>query len=258
MDLLKKEHDEWLATKPESITDEEYAALVEDHKSSSCPYCNENKVIENIDPEEGGDMSQTITLEDHQSAIDAAVASAVAPLEEKIATLEGASEQTAVELAVSERTAELASRIDSLQTDLDASVLEAEAAKTELANVISYLESVREEKELAEIAEWVKAVRLEEIAKVASFPEDYLAKNLSRFIDMSEDEFNSYVEDLSLISSANKDESKKDDAGVEIESASLEPVLESRKIEGGESSIKDSFATLRAARSKKINIGLIR
>src|SRR5216117_3979472 len=117
-DKLKILHDKMLSEKPDEAARDE----------ASCPLC----AME--DDLEGGVM--TFTQED----LDAAVASAVAPLEEKITQLSASQEEVEVLNRISEATLPLKDEITKLQADLDVAVLEATTSKEALTTTVTYLE----------------------------------------------------------------------------------------------------------------------
>lgn len=230
MDELKKLHDEHLANKPDTMSDEDFASIIEEHKST-CPFCND-KAISEDDPEEGGDMD-TFTQEE----LDAAVAAAVAPIQAELQSLKDSAAESEVDTRVAEAKAEADARVAELQGQLESAVLEAEAAKNELANLTAYLESEKEAAELAELYEAIKADRKAKIAEVASFPEDFLEANLDRWCAEDEEAFAARLEEWK-ISSSKKEEEVVDEAKLSDEAIrstamnSVRPVETDAKIKG--------------------------
>ena len=200
MDELRKQHDEYIANKPEGMSDDEFAQIIDEHKSSDCPFCNENAHIEQ--PTEGGDM-ETFTKDE----LDAAVAAAVAPVQTELESLKEAAAESEVDSRVAEAKAEAAAAIEDLQGKLDAAVLEAENAKKELEDVHAFLATEAERAELAELAVAIREDRKARIQEVANFPADYLEGNLDRWCAKDEAEFDAWLEDLKL-TSAPKEEAE--------------------------------------------------
>lgn len=203
MDKLKEEHDELLANKPDSMSDEDYASFMEEHKES-CPFCNENA---NEEPTEGGDMDKQFTQEE----LDAAVEAAVAPIKTELESLKDSAEQSEVDARVAEAKAEGDTKVAEIQEQLDAAVLNAETVKTELDDLKAYLESEKEAAELAELFEARKAERKAQIEEVASFPEDYLTANLDRWCEKDDEEFAQLIEDWK-VTAKKEDDSESDQA----------------------------------------------
>ena len=231
MDELKRLHDEHLANKPDSMPDEEYASIIDEHKET-CPFCND-KIIAQNDPEEGGDMD-TFTQEE----LDAAVSAAVTPIQTELQTLKDSAAESEVDTRVAEAKAEADERVAELQTQLEAAVLEAESIKTELSELTAFLESEKESAELAELYEAIKADRKAKIAEVANFPEDFLEANLDRWCAEDDESFAARLEEWK-ISSAKKDETEEiDDANLTDEAIrstamqTVRPVQTDAKIKG--------------------------
>jgi hypothetical protein len=237
MDELKKLHDEHLANKPDSMSDEDYASVIEQHKTN-CPFCNDQAISDN-DPEEGGDMD-TFTQEE----LDAAVEAAVAPIQAELKGLKDSAAESEVDTRVAEAKAEADERVAELQAQLEAAVLEAQTAKDELANLNSYLESEKEAAELAELYEAVKADRKAKIAEVANFPEDFLEANLDRWCAEDEESFAARLEEWKISSS--KKEEVVEEASLSNEAIRSTAMNSVRPVET-EAKIKGDLANLFAA-----------
>lgn len=231
MDELRKEHDDLLANKPEGMSDEEFASLVEDHKET-CVFCNDN--IAQEDNPEGGDMENTFT----QEQLDAAVNAAVAPIQAELETYKDSAAQSEVDTRVAEAKAEGDARVAEVQAQLEASVLEAQSAKDELAQLKADLEALAEAAELAELYEAIKADRKAKIEEVANFPADFLEANLDRWCSEDEEAFAARIEEWKVASTPKV-----------TEEASSEPVVEKtamkfvRPVESG-SVLKGDLANL--------------
>lgn len=169
---LKELHDRLLAEMPETETHE------------TCSLCN-------YKPE--GDTQMTTTPEEQLQAIadavEAAVAEATAPLNEKIATYEAAAQETEAGKAVAEAVAPLEEKIGELQGQLDEAANAKGAAETELANVLAYLETEKEEADRqAEIASR-RDDRIAKLQEHTNFDEAYLMEHADRFAAMSDEDF---------------------------------------------------------------------
>ena len=136
-----------------------------------------------------------------------------------------------------EAKAEADERVAELQGQLEAAVLEAQAAKTELADLTALLESEKEAAELAELYEAIKADRKAKIAEVASFPEDFLEANLDRWCAEDDEAFAARLEEWKVTSSK-KEETVADEANLSDEALrstamqSVRPVQTDAKIKG--------------------------
>ena len=177
---LRAKHDELLKTMPEGAS----------HNAEDCAICGDDSL-------EGDEV--TYTDEELQARIDEAVAEATAPLTAKIEELETSEEEAAIKARITEATTDLTTKVEELQAQLDKAVLEAEAAKTELADTVSYLTSVEEEKAAEEEATRIREERLTLVKEVASFPEEHIAANIDRWASMDEEAFQAQVNDWKLI-----------------------------------------------------------
>lgn len=245
MDELKKLHDEHLSNKPESMSDEDYASIVEEHKST-CPFCND-KIIAQNDPDEGGDMD-TFTKEE----LDAAVEAAVTPIQAELDSTKESAAQSEVDVRVAEAKAEADERVAELQGQLEAAVLEAQATKAELAELKAYLDSEKESAELAELYDAIKADRLEKIKEVANFPEDFLAANIDRWCAEDEEAFAARLEEWKVTAKKEVVEEKEeaDLSDEAIRSTAMQGVRPAVK----EGKIKGDLANIFAAGSAGFDI----
>ena len=197
MDELLEEHKRVLATKPVDISDDEYASLLEDHAKSNCPLCTKN-VTDLNDPDERGDMEKNYTKAD----IDEAVAAAVAPLKDELDSIKNSAESAAQEAKLEEVKAEADEKVTAAQAEVDTATLEATNAKTELANVIAWLESEKAAAEQASLLESRKEARIAQVKEAAAFEDDYIAKRIDAWVAMDDEAFDSYLEDWKAIPSA--------------------------------------------------------
>lgn len=231
MDELKKLHDEHLANKPEAISDEDFAALIEEHKEN-CPFCNEN-LMANKDPEERGDMEKEFT----QAELDDAVAAAVAPIQTELEAVKATIAESEVDSRVAEAKAEAETKVAELQEALEAAELRAGNAETELANTLAFLEGEKEAAELAELASAIRKDRKAKIEEVANFTPEFIEANLDRWCAEDDDSFTARLEEWAASSVAKTPEA---------ESASLNTSIKNVRPVETETSIKSDIASFLA------------
>jgi hypothetical protein len=185
MDELKRQHDEHLASRPESISDEDFAALIEEHKEN-CPFCNEHLTVTK-DPEERGDMEKEFT----QAELDDAVATAVTPIQNELDSIKNSIAESEVDARV--EAAEL--KIAELQKALEEAELRAGNAETELSNVVTFLATEKELSELAELAVAIREDRKAKIEEVANFTSEFIEANLDRWCKEDDEAFAARLEE---------------------------------------------------------------
>lgn len=127
------------------------------------------------------------------------LAGTVSSLEAQIAELTKAAEAEAIDARIADAKAELEAQVAELQSKLDTAVLEAEAARSELDSVVSFLAAEQSAAEEAAAAEARKEERIAKVKEVASFPDEYLEANADRFAAMSEEAFEVALEDWKAI-----------------------------------------------------------
>lgn len=188
----KEEHDRLLSEKPEHISDDEFAEIVAEHQASPCPFCN-NTIQPTDLTHEGSDDVKEFTQEEVDAAVKAAVATATAPLQEELDAVKASAAsqeaEDAVQSAVEAVRTELTAQIETLTADLETAKVEAAAKAAELADLTSLLEA---EQELQEVTAWmeaVKAERLEKIKATVAFDDEFIAANVDRWLQDSEDQF---------------------------------------------------------------------
>lgn len=175
-DLVVQQHDELLANQPSGV----------EHDADSCPICTP-----------GGEEELDTTYT--QADIDAAVAAAVKPLEERLATLLEVQGEAEVEAKVAAAKAELETQIADLQGQLDTKVLEVEEARRQFTDLEAYLtEAAAEAAAQAEIASR-REVRLSLVRDTASFPDEYIEANADRWAAMPDEAFELLVNDWRAI-----------------------------------------------------------
>lgn len=139
----------------------------------------------------------------------------VSELTAKVAELTKASEESELESRFSEEKAELEAQVADLQGKLDASVLDAENARTELTNIVSYLEAEDAAATELAAAEARKEERVDRVKEVANFPEEYLTENADRFAAMADEDFEKALEDWSKIAPKPEGETKAPETAME-------------------------------------------
>lgn len=178
---LKRMHDLALAEKPEGA----------EHDKVACPICTDTASTDRPDQATGGENVETFTKEQHEQAL----AEALKPLQDEIASLKAAQADDAVKEAVAAAKAESAEEIARLTGELDAAQIEKnefEAFKTELAELEAAEQAAAER-------EGRKAERIEKVKEVAKFDDDQIAAKADRWADMDEADFASLVEDYKLV-----------------------------------------------------------
>lgn len=152
--------------------------------------------------------AKTYTEDELAAAINKAAADAVAPLETKIAELEGNEHQAALTRAVSEAKAEVQAQLDELQAKLD-------TATVELTAKAERVEALEAEKVAAEEAATQQAAldsrrdeRLTKVKEAEVLSDEYVAEHADHFVAMSDEEFETSLETWKAVAAA----AKSDDA----------------------------------------------
>lgn len=159
---------------------------------------------------EGGDMTTY-----SQEQVEAMIAEAVAPLQDELSNYKAKADAEAVEAQIQTAREQFETEVAEIRAQLDAKVLETEAAEAKYNELVAMLEEAAEaEAKAAERAERMDA-RLAKIGEVANFPEEYVAANADRWADMSDEAFESLLEDYTAVAMSKgkkkKDDDKKDD-----------------------------------------------
>ena len=193
MENYKEQHDTLLANMPEGAT----------HDKDACLICND-KFVPEKDSTGRGEM-ETYTKEQVADLISAAVAEAVAPLNDKLAQFDASAAEEAVAAQIAEARKELEAQLEGVRAELDAKVIELQSATEQHESLVAYLDQIKADAEESERLEGLKAERLDAIKEVANFPEDHLEKNLDRWIAMDEDTFQAQLETFKLLAPAKKE-----------------------------------------------------
>lgn len=127
----------------------------------------------------------TYTAEDLQ----AAVASATAELNTRIAAMETAATESAIDARIAAVQAEADAQIADVRSQLDTAVLEAGQARGEFDAFRAGLAEIAEAEAAKAVIEARTEDRLAKVKEVASFPDEYLSSNALRFAAMSDEDF---------------------------------------------------------------------
>lgn len=177
---VQKIHDLLLVSKPSEAS----------HEASLCPLCNGSHDGDDHHNDDtlGGDVT-TYT----QDELDTAVAEAVAPLQAKLEELLQDQALAEFETRLTEITEAHEVKVAELQSEIDAAVVAAEAAKTERDEIVSFLEEAKAAEEAAEALEARKVEIKEAVASL--FGEEHIEANLDRWAGMEAEAFETLVAD---------------------------------------------------------------
>ena len=186
-------HDELLASMPEGAS----------HDTESCQWCSDPELAEVIN---GGDMSDaTFTQEDLDAAVSQAVDAATQSLKDQVADLRTDQEKAAVEARIAEVRAELEAEVEAANAALAEVESKATAAEQAHADVVAWLagekESAERAAELATRAEERKAA----VKEIASFSDEYLDANASKWAEWADDDFDTFVDGLKSAAEATRE-----------------------------------------------------
>lgn len=207
---LKAQHDDLLANQPSGVI----------HNAEECQFCN---------PELGGDMSGTYTEDELKSAVEEAVAKALAPFQEE-AALE------ALQKAVDEAVATALADMEQVQNALDTATLRAEKAEKDLDEIKSWLDE-EEAKAAAEAALTAKKSERLEAVKDLGFKQEWIEERLDRWTAMDDE---SFAELVDVFKAATAGKEGKDVTPTAIPDATAMTAGSEGDRKGG-----DKFATMR-------------
>lgn len=244
MDELRKQHDDILNNKPDSMSDADFAEIIENHKVN-CPICNEADTATENDPE-GGDMEKEFTQED----VDAAVNAAVAPIKAELEEIKSSIAEGEVDTRVAEAKADGDARVAAVQAQLDEALNAKGAAEAELANVISYLEGEIELQEIASYLDAVKAERRSALVDNSNLEESYIDENMDRWIAMDSETFEAVVEGFK----STKTVASKEETVTGGENAKLDTAMNNTRNDVGAESVRDDMKNIFAARNAGYNV----
>ena len=184
---LKAEHDTLLATKPEGL----------EHDAIECEFCEAEVATETetaTNSAKGGDMS-TYT----EDELQAAIAAAVTPVSEELASFKASQEAEEVEARIAQAKAEAETAKAEVEAQLDTVTLErdeAVKAKTELEGYLA-----EEAKKVEEAAEFAakRDERVAQVKEVASFSDEHVEASADRWTAMADEDFAGLLEDWKAV-----------------------------------------------------------
>jgi len=188
MMTLKDLHDRLLDERPSGA----------EHAADECPFCRE--VASDLTNNGGNGVSdKTFTEDEVKSLVTAAVAEAVKPLQDEIASHKEASTEAETEAKIAAIREELEAKVEEIQKSLDEATLKAEAASVERDELVAFLDSEKEKAEKEAETAKLREERTAKVAEVASFPEEYVKANTDRWASMEEDAFVALLEDYKAV-----------------------------------------------------------
>lgn len=185
MEELKALHDRMLTEQPEGAS----------HDPSNCGFCTPDLLEAASTTLTGGSVSDKTYSEAEYNQL----ASQVEALKAQVAELTATAGEAQIEAKISAATAELEQQVADLQAKLDTSVAEAEAAKKQHEDLVSYLEAEESAKAEAAAYEARKAQRIEAVKEAAPFSDEYISENADRWAGLSDEEFAAAVEDWKTV-----------------------------------------------------------
>lgn len=191
---LKAEHDRLLASKPEGL----------EHDAIECEFCEPELATKTgtaTNSAKGGDMS-TYT----EDELQAAIAAAVKPVQDELASFKASQEAEEVEARIAEAKAEAEEAKAEVEKQLDTVTLErdeAVKAKTELEEYLA-----EEAKKVEEAAAFAakRDERVAQVKEVASFSDEHIEASADRWTAMADEDFAGLLEDWKAVA-AKKEES---------------------------------------------------
>jgi uncharacterized coiled-coil protein SlyX len=169
-----------------------------EHKEGDCPICSVT-AAETIRTQ-GGVMPEQFT----QSDMDAAVAAATGPLQQRLAELEAQAQESEVGKAVAQAVGERETQIADLQTQLDTATAARTAAETKLAETEKYwVDTIAAHEEAVTMAAR-KEQRVGQATELGVFDAKYIEANADRFAAMSDEDFAARIDEWKLIAASAK------------------------------------------------------
>lgn len=139
-----------------------------------------------------------------QSDLDAAVAAATGPLQQRLAELEAQAQESEVGKAVTQAVGEKETQIADLQTQLDTATAARTAAETKLAEAEKYWTDAIAAHEEAVVVAARKEQRIGQATELGVFDANYISTNADRFAAMSDEDFAARIEEWKLIAASAK------------------------------------------------------
>lgn len=181
---LRALHDQLLEAKPDGAA----------HDEATCPLCAVS-AADQSDANQGGVMPDQFTKAD----IDAAVAAAKGPLQQRLAELEAQAQETEVGKAVAAAVTEKDTQITELQTQLDTATAARTTAESKLTEAEQFwTEAIAAHQEAVAIAAR-RDERVSQASELGVFNDEYITKNADRFAAMSDDDFAARLDEWRLI-----------------------------------------------------------
>jgi DNA repair exonuclease SbcCD ATPase subunit len=179
------------------------------HDATACIWCSPVQATDDSDRTEGGVLDVSITQED----LDKAVAAAVAPLQTELealrkfkADVESTDAAKAAEQAIEEAKAEAAE----LQGKLDAATIAATEANTKYEDLLAWLAAEAEKAEQEAQIAALRDERVEAVKALKLFPEEYVEENAQRYAEMPAEIFEASVADWKAVKAAKATEESED------------------------------------------------
>lgn len=205
LETLKAQHDDLLAKKP----DHEF------HDESACVFCKEDKA--NKDSKGRGEGMDTFTKEQVAAIVADAVKEALAPVQAELDKYKEAASAGELETKLAEVRKEGEDKLSAVQDELDAAELRASKAEKDLEDSLTWISAVYEAEREAASIEIRKVERAELIKKETSFTEDFIAKRISDWAKLSDDDFADKLDEWKELSGSVDD--KPAGSGAPVESA---------------------------------------
>lgn len=167
-----------------------------EHNASKCSLC---AMETDPNPDHartpGGVMPETFTQED----LDAAVAAASSPLQQRLVELEAQVQETEVGRAVAEAVAAKETAVIELQQQLDAAVAARTTAETKLTETEQYwADAIAAHEAAVQLAARAQD-RAAKAKELGVFNDEYIDANAERFAAMSDEDFGDRLEEWKLI-----------------------------------------------------------
>lgn len=217
---LKEQHDQMLASIPDGA----------EHDAIECPFCEAEQVPSIESAIEGGDMSKTYT----EDELAAAVAEAVRPVQEELASFKASQEAEEVEARISAARSEVEAAKAEVETQLDVVTAERDALKAEHDELVAYLQSETERLEAEAAFAAKRDERIAQVKEVASFTDEYVAERADKWTAMDDEAFASLVE---AIKTTQETAGKKDEGSGSIPASTA--MTATRDGSDGQPSLKD-------------------
>lgn len=192
-------HDLLLSVKPDGAV----------HDATACDWCSPVLATDGTERTEGGVLDVSITQED----LDKAVAAALAPLQTELDALRQFKAEAESTDAVNAARAEAQVALDAakaaqdeLQIKLDAAIIEATEAKTKHDEFVAWLDAEAAKVEQEQQAAAIRDERVEAVKALELFPEEYVVDNADRYARMEQDAFEALLSDWQAVKASKKDE----------------------------------------------------